>query len=80
MPNTKTISLDQQAYRILRLSKRKGESFSDVVKRLATKGKPLSKYAGSWKGMPDDLKEAIQRFRKDARRRDRQRSARVRGQ
>ena len=32
---TRTISLDEEAYERLRAHKREGESFSDVVKRLA---------------------------------------------
>ena len=32
---TKTISLDQEAYEHLKAHKREGESFSDVIKRIA---------------------------------------------
>lgn len=32
---TKTVSLDEEAYERLKARKREGESFSDVVKRLA---------------------------------------------
>jgi len=31
---TKTVSLDEEAYRLLKAHKREGESFSDVVKRI----------------------------------------------
>ena len=31
---TKTVSLDEEAYRLLKAHKREGESFSDVVKQI----------------------------------------------
>lgn len=46
---TKTIALDREAYELLRRRKRKGESFSDAVKRVAREARPLSAFAGVWK-------------------------------
>lgn len=37
---TKTISLTDEAYDLLKNMKLEGESFSDTIKRLARKGKP----------------------------------------
>ena len=45
----KTIALDREAYELLRRRKRKGESFSDAVKRIAREARPLSGFAGGWK-------------------------------
>ncbi|HII40114.1 MAG TPA: hypothetical protein HA326_02735 [Thermoplasmata archaeon] len=45
----KTIALDREAYELLRRRKRKGESFSDAVKRIAREARPLSGFAGVWK-------------------------------
>ena len=63
----KTIALDKEAYQLLLKRKGKDESFSDVVKRIARKGRPLSEFAGIWSKVPkEDLKrieEAIQRGR-----------------
>jgi predicted CopG family antitoxin len=47
---SKTISLDEEAYKRLRREKNANESFSDVVKRLTRplKHKSLIEYAGIW--------------------------------
>lgn len=47
---SKTISLDEEAYKRLRREKNANESFSDVVKRLTSplKHKPLVDFAGVW--------------------------------
>ena len=48
---TKTIALDREAYELLKNRRRPGETFSDVVKRIARNRRPLSAYAGIWKAM-----------------------------
>lgn len=48
----KTVGLDRDAYDRLRAEKRDGESFSDVVKRLTRKRRPLTDFAGSWNDLP----------------------------
>ncbi len=64
----KTIALDKEAYDLLKARKASGESFSDVVKRLAGRRRPLSNYAGIWKEIPkEDLKrieDALEQGRK----------------
>ena len=52
---TKTISLSEEAYDRLNSRKREGESFNDVVNRLAGE-RPLLDIAGT--GRPDDGVEA----------------------
>lgn len=46
---TKVISLSDEAYRTLKKMKRDGESFSDVIIRMArtTKTRPLTDFAGN---------------------------------
>ena len=54
---SKTISLDEEAYRRLKNEKNGNESFSDVVKRLTRpiKQKSLLSFAGTWKLSSDEL-------------------------
>ncbi len=64
----KTVALDREAYDLLKKRKRKDESFSEVVKRLAKTSRPISEYAGMWrKHMSDkdieEIGEAIRRGR-----------------
>lgn len=55
---TKTISLDEEAYERLRAEKQDGESFSDVVKRLAGE-RSWAEVAGIWPN-DEDLESAIE--------------------
>ena len=64
---TRTISLDQTAYERLRAEKREGESFSDVVKRLAG-GRSWTEVAGIWTDA-SDVEDAIDEGRDRSRRR-----------
>lgn len=52
MENT-SVALDREAYDLLRSQKRPGESFSQVVKRLAGTRRPLASFAGAWKDLPE---------------------------
>ncbi len=62
---TKVISLSNEAYQTLKESKKPGESFSDVVLRIAKKKKKKSllEFSGKWVG--DDADEVLSQIMKD---------------
>lgn len=71
--DSKNITLDREAYELLRREKGEGESFSDVVKRLVGRRRPLTDFVGLWKDMPKgDLRRIENAFRR-GRGRDRSR-------
>ena len=67
---TKTISIMDDAYDLLVRNRRKGESFSSVIRRIAEKKKDIMEFAGIWKNKDDEeieeVKENIIKFRKKA--------------
>lgn len=62
---TKVISLSEKAYETLKGMKKPGESFSDVVLRVAQprKKKSLLEFSGKWHG--DDIDEVFAQVEKD---------------
>ncbi len=62
---TKVISLSEKAYETLKDMKKPGESFSDVVIRVAStqKKKSILEFAGTWHG--DDADKVLAQLMKD---------------
>ena len=61
----KVISLSNDAYAHLRATKKRGDSFSDVVLRLIERErrKPLLKFFGAWPGNPEEIVQLWREFR-----------------
>jgi predicted CopG family antitoxin len=62
----KTITISLEAYKALRRLKRPGESFSDVILRLARSQPHLSELAGAWSDVPEEKAEEILRGIREA--------------
>lgn len=62
---TKVISLSEKAYKELKRRKGHGESFSDVVLKMATgkRSDSIMEFRGAWVG--DDAKEVLDRVMKE---------------
>lgn len=75
---TTSIAVDREAYDLLRSQKRPGESFSQVVKRLAKSRRPLASFVGAWKDLPEKTVREIAANRRRLRELDDQRFERLR--
>ena len=60
--SVKTVTLSEDAYKALAALKKDGESFSDVVRRLALSNRSLLEFAGDWKEVPKEKMEAYLAF------------------
>ena len=49
----KTITVTEDAYVALAALKKKGESFSDVIRRITRGSRSLLEFAGDWKDVPE---------------------------
>ena len=53
----KTVTLSEDAYAALAALKQKGESFSEVVRRITRGHRSLLEFAGAWKQAPQEKME-----------------------
>ena len=51
--SVKTVTLSEDAYFALASRKREGESFSEVVRRLAHTERSLREFVGAWENVPE---------------------------
>jgi len=58
----KTITVTEEAYAALAGLKQEGESFSDVIRRIAKGSKSLLEFAGAWKDVPRDRMKRFMDF------------------
>jgi len=65
--STKTISIMEDAYKMLANKKRKEESFSELIRRVLVEKKDIMRFAGAWSNISDkealEIKENIRKIR-----------------
>lgn len=67
---TKSITITEEAYERLKAHKREGESFTDVVNRLAATNTDPLDAAGNWPGLGETLEEDRKELDRDLRERE----------
>ena len=65
---TKTITIMNDAYTLLAKSRMGNESFSEIIRRVLSKKRNISEFAGAWSDMNEEeateLKENIKKIRR----------------
>jgi predicted CopG family antitoxin len=73
----KTVALDEESYGLLAKEKRTGETFSETVKRLATRKGSILDYWGMWSEMSELEVDDVRASHARGRKRDQERMARI---
>ena len=58
----KTITVSEDAYVALAALKKRGESFSDVIRRITKGNRSLLEFAGDWRDVPEATFREIEEF------------------
>ena len=58
---TKTISIMNDAYNILKSRKHEHESFSDVIRKITRNKRDIMEFAGAWKNISEEDAEKMKR-------------------
>lgn len=70
---TKTLTITEDAYELLKRHKGESESFSQVIRKLATRKGDIMQFHGIWKDMPEEeivrMKQVIADNRAEANKR-----------
>jgi len=64
---TKTITIMDDAYELLKQEKAGNESFSDVIRKVIPKKKSIWDFVGAWKDMSDEEAEDFHKFIRELR-------------
>lgn len=73
----KTVALDEESYDLLSREKRTGETYSDTVRRLASRKGSIIDLWGMWSEMSKSEVEVVRALRTKGRKRDQERMATV---